>query len=143
MTEEEWESLCDRCGQCCLVRLKDEDTGELYLTDVACRLLDVQTCRCTNYRERLSAVPACIKMTPGRAADTGWLPKTCAYRVLAEGDELPDWHPLVTGSQESVIEAGVSISGWAVSECSVSEDGLVERIQSPVSALLEETDGGA
>jgi hypothetical protein len=142
MTEGEWESLCDRCGQCCLIRLKDEDTGKLYLTDVACRLLDVKACRCSNYSDRLTEVPTCIKMTPVRAAETGWLPTTCAYRILAEGEDLPSWHPLITGTYESVVKAGVSVSGWAVSESQVSEDELIERIQNPVNTLLEGTESG-
>jgi uncharacterized cysteine cluster protein YcgN (CxxCxxCC family) len=116
MTPAEWESLCDGCGQCCLHKLEDADTGELLITEVACRLLDVQTCRCRHYAERLRYVPDCIHLTAAKIHEFHWLPPTCAYRLLAEGRDLPDWHPLITGTAESVHRAGISVQSWAISE---------------------------
>lgn len=111
LTAAEWESLCDGCGRCCLVKLEDEDTGRVYFTDVACRLLDVETCRCADYAHRRRKVRDCLKLTPDLAASLHWLPPTCAYRLVAEGKELSWWHPLVSGSAETVHEAGVSVRG--------------------------------
>ena len=116
MTREEWESLCDGCARCCLVKLEDADTGEIAYTDIACRLLDPGTCRCTRYRQRLRLVPDCVDLTPGRVRKLGWLPSTCAYRLLAEGRELAWWHPLVSGDPETVHKAGISVRGRVVPE---------------------------
>ncbi len=111
MTTEEWESLCDGCARCCLVKLEDEDSGEIHFTDLGCKLLDAETCRCLDYRRRRRRVPDCVKLTPEAVRSLSWLPVTCAYRVLAEGGELAWWHPLVSGSPETVREAGVSVRG--------------------------------
>ena len=114
MSETEWESICDGCGRCCLVKLEDEDTGEYYATDIACRLLDTQLCQCRNYAERQSLVPDCVRLTPHEARTLGWLPPTCGYRLLAEGKDLPWWHPLVSGNQETVIEAAYPFEGGCI-----------------------------
>ncbi len=116
LSTEEWESLCDRCGKCCLHKLEDEATGEIYFTNVACRLLDAATCRCSDYAHRAQQVSDCITLTPAELADPRWLPSTCAYRRLAEGRDLPLWHPLVTGDPMSVVRSGNSVCGRVVSE---------------------------
>ena len=121
MTESEWESLCDGCGQCCLNKLEDEDTGEIGLTNVACRLLDVNECLCTDYANRLAKVPDCIRLTPQKINKTPWLPTTCAYRLLAEGKELHWWHHLVSGDPNTVHEAGISVRGTIISEDNVDD----------------------
>ena len=116
MTQEEWESLCDGCGQCCLHKVEDADTGEIGLTDVACSLLDLHGCNCKDYTNRKSQVPDCVQLTPGRAPTLRWLPQTCGYRLLANGKDLEWWHPLVSGNPDSVHEAGISVRDKAVSE---------------------------
>jgi len=120
MTETEWESLCDGCGRCCLVKLEEEDTAEIFFTDLSCTLLDTRSCRCSDYPNRQAKVHDCVKLTPAAARTLTWLPVTCAYRVLAEGGELAPWHPLVSGRPESVVEAGVSVKGRVYA----SEDDL-------------------
>jgi uncharacterized cysteine cluster protein YcgN (CxxCxxCC family) len=120
MSEREWESLCDGCGRCCLVKLEDVDTGQVHYTDVACRLLDTDACRCADYARRRRFVPDCASVREDLGASLSWLPSTCAYRLLADGKRLPAWHPLVTGDPESVHDAGMSVRGRAISE----EDSL-------------------
>lgn len=127
MTPEEWESLCDGCGKCCLHKLEDEDTGEILYTDVACRYLDAGTACCSDYPNRQRNVPDCTVLRPEDVAEFHWLPTTCAYRLLAEGIALPDWHPLISGDPASVRRAGVSAAGRFVSETAVPEADWEER----------------
>ena len=124
MTSEEWESLCDGCGQCCRVKLEDEDTGRIHNTSVVCRLLDTATCRCSDYANRHKLVPDCVQLEPQNVAEITWLPATCAYRVLAEGRELAWWHPLISGEQASVAAAAISVGGQVVSESEVDAEEL-------------------
>ena len=127
MSEGEWESLCDGCGKCCCFRLEEWDDlpgkthGRVHTTDVACRLLDRDTARCSDYAHRKSRVPDCVKITPATAGDLYWLPQTCAYRLVAEGRDLPTWHPLKTGDPGSTLQAGYSVAGATVSEDEVEE----------------------
>lgn len=131
MTAEEWESLCDGCGKCCLIKLEDEDTGELAFTSVVCDLIDLETCRCTRYSERCTLVPECIDLKQHDFTEYRWMPSTCAYRLLIDGKPLPNWHPLVSGTSESVKDAGVSISSYAVKESQVDdpEDHIIEWLE--------------
>ena len=116
MSSEQWESLCDGCGRCCLNKLEDEDTGEISWTTIRCRLLDGTACRCTDYDNRSAIVPDCVRLTPQNVRTLSWLPPSCAYRRLAEGDDLCWWHPLVSGDAETVFLAGISVAGRTVSE---------------------------
>ncbi|OAN65511.1 hypothetical protein A6A05_06030 [Magnetospirillum moscoviense] len=116
MSRTEWESLCDGCGKCCLHKLEDEDTGDIHYTEVACRLLNLGTCRCGNYPHRKEHVPDCVKLSANEVLKLRWLPSTCAYRLLSEGKSLPWWHPLVSGDPETVHRAGISVRGRAVAE---------------------------
>ncbi|WP_421852993.1 YcgN family cysteine cluster protein [Oricola sp.] len=109
MTPAEWESLCDGCGKCCMSKLIDDDTDQIYFTSVACRLFDAKDCRCTDYANRVAKVPDCVPLTADNVGTIPWLPKTCAYRLLAEGKPLHDWHPLISGSPASVHEASMSM----------------------------------
>ena len=127
LTPDEWESLCDGCARCCLVKLEDIDTGELHYTDVACALLNLKVCRCTDYARRAEHVPDCVQLTPQRLDEIDWLPETCAYRLISEGKDLYWWHPLVSGSANTVHEAGVSVRGRVVSESDVAHSDLEER----------------
>lgn len=129
MTREEWEALCDGCGKCCLNKLEDADTGEVWLTRVACRLFDNETCRCGQYETRKSLVPECIVLTPaGIEAHMYWLPQTCAYRLLYEKTPLPGWHPLISGDPNSVHAAGISMQNQTVPEFDIPEDDWEDHI---------------
>lgn len=129
MSRDQWESLCDGCAKCCLIKLLDDDTEETAYTRVACRLLDDETCRCRDYANRSRKVPGCVVLTPQTLPRVvEWLPGTCAYRLLHEGADLPDWHPLVSGEEVSVERAGMSIRGWTLREEEVPEEALEDHI---------------
>lgn len=128
MSAEEWESLCDGCALCCLQKMEDEETGDVYFTDIACRLLDTETCRCTNYAERASLVPDCLVLSADHPDAFHWLPDSCAYRRLADGKELPAWHPLLTGDPNSVHEAGISARGKMVSETETGQWTVLRKL---------------
>lgn len=131
MSAQEWESLCDGCGRCCLLKLQDEDTDRIAYTDVACRLFDLGTCRCSDYPNRQGHVPDCVRLTPQVVEEIGWLPPTCAYRLVDEGKDLPWWHPLVSGDPETVVKAGVSVRDKVfASETQVAEEDLLDRMVS-------------
>jgi uncharacterized protein len=121
LNRAEWEALCDGCGKCCLHKLEDEVTGELFPTNVACRLLDRRTCRCSDYRNRRAYVPDCVRLSRANIDRMDWLPSTCAYRLRNEGRSLPDWHYLISGDRESVHAAGMSVRGWTVTEDQAGE----------------------
>ncbi|MCW8951917.1 MAG: YcgN family cysteine cluster protein [Rhodospirillales bacterium] len=116
MSHEEWESLCDGCGKCCLNKLEDADTGDVFFTDVACRLLDTHSCRCTDYENREKTVPDCVGLSAEVIDCISWLPSTCAYRLVREGKALPQWHHLVCGDRDAIHRAGWSVRGRVVSE---------------------------
>ena len=116
LSRAEWEALCDGCGRCCLHKIEDADTGDISDTNVACKLLDTQTARCTDYRNRKAFVPDCLRLTLKIVQDVAWLPDTCAYRLRADGDPLPEWHYLISGDPDAVKHAGVSVAGRVVSE---------------------------
>lgn len=127
MTEAEWESLCDGCGKCCMVLLDETDSGRLYETNVACKLFDIARRRCSNYAQRQKFVKDCVKLTPGNAGALDWMPETCAYRRLARGEGLPDWHPLKTGTRRSVEDAGVAVMK-AVSERTIDPEDIWDHV---------------
>ena len=131
LSQKEWESLCDGCAKCCLYRLEDEDTRQIYFTNVHCRLLDTQTGRCTDYTNRSTRVPDCVTITPAVLADPYWLPRSCAYRLLAEGRDLPAWHPLLSGDRLSVVRAGHRVCGRSICEDDADEleNHLVDWIE--------------
>lgn len=128
MSKEEWESLCDGCALCCLQKLEDEETGEVYFTDIACKLLNTAACRCMNYENRAKLVSTCLVLSADEPEAFKWLPGTCAYRLLAEGEELPEWHPLVTGDPDSVHEAGISAKGKCVSETKTTQYSVLRQL---------------
>ena len=129
MTRAQWESLCDGCGKCCIHKLEDEETGEVLPTNVACRLLDRRSGQCSDYRRRHAFVPECVRLTPAKLDQLDWLPSTCAYRLIRDGQPLYDWHHLVSGDREAVHRAGVSVRGWTVSEDDVGdlENHIIDR----------------
>lgn len=128
MTDAEWESLCDGCGKCCLVVLVDDETEEVWETDVHCRLYDPEKRRCTDYKNRRARVPDCVRLTPENAGALEWMPQTCAYRRLARGEGLPDWHPLVTGDPASTARAGKAATKRLASETHVAPEDLENRV---------------
>jgi len=128
MNQDEWESLCDGCGRCCLNKLEDEDTGEIYFTNVACKLLDIEKCRCSDYDNRKASMPDCMILSVDNTAALEVMPSTCAYRLLQLGKPLPQWHPLISGNQESVIAANISVTGKVISEEFIHYEQLPEHL---------------
>lgn len=128
MSKQEWESLCDGCARCCLHKLEDEDTDEVYYTDIHCRYLDKNDCSCTVYQTRNEKVPECIWLTPEQAHSFHWLPDTCAYRLVAEGKSLYDWHPLISGDPNSVHAAEISLKGKGIPDDKIPEEEWQSRI---------------
>lgn len=128
MSEDEWESLCDGCGKCCLVKLEDIDTGNVFYSNIACKLIDADTCQCSNYPQRRELVSDCVRLQPEDIDEFHWLPSTCAYRLLAENKPLEWWHPLVSGDRNSVHKAEMSIKDKYISEQNVHPDDLQEHI---------------
>ncbi|MBA4375866.1 MAG: YcgN family cysteine cluster protein [Anaerolinea sp.] len=128
LTPAEWESLCDGCAKCCIIKFEDEDTGRIYHTNAVCELLEIYHCRCTRYTERTELVPTCLSLTPALADSLEWIPETCAYRLLAEGKDLPLWHPLVSGEPDTVHKAGISVRGKVVSAKSIHPDDLPDYV---------------
>jgi uncharacterized cysteine cluster protein YcgN (CxxCxxCC family) len=124
----EWESLCDGCGKCCVIRYQDEDTEEILNTDVVCRFLDLETVRCTCYQERQTFMPECMIVTPQNAHES-WLPPTCAYHLLSKGEPLPEWHHLVSGDRNTIHEIGESVFGSVISEEYIHPDEIEDRIR--------------
>ncbi|SQD03247.1 putative cytoplasmic protein YcgN [Escherichia coli] len=144
MSDAEWESLCDGCGQCCLHKLMDEDTDEIYFTNVACRQLNIKTCQCRNYERRFEFEPDCIKLTRENLPTFEWLPMTCAYRLLAEGKDLPAWHPLLTGSKAAMHGERISVRHIAVKESEVIDwqDHILNKPDWAQWINLIDVDGG-
>lgn len=128
MSHDEWESLCDGCGRCCLNKLEDWDTGEIHWTDIGCELLDCETCRCKDYQNRFAKVPDCIQLTPEQVRTIRWLPPTCAYRLVRDGMDLYEWHPLKSGSSETVHAAGISIRGRAKEDTGYHPDDYEDHL---------------
>jgi len=133
LTPKEWESLCDGCGRCCLQKLEDEDTGDIYYTNVVCRYIDFKTCGCGDYANRSKLVTTCIHLTPENVREINWLPTTCGYRLVAEGKDLPWWHPLVSGSKSTVHQAGISVRKKCLSDAHIPEhewqDHLIDWVE--------------
>lgn len=128
MSRNEWESLCDGCGKCCCIRLEDDDTGQIYITDVACKLFDPNRCQCTDYKNRSVLVPDCVTLSPVNVGQLHWMPKTCAYRLISEGKNLPEYHHLVSGSRETIHEMGMSVQNAVTSEAIIEDDEIHTRI---------------
>ncbi len=129
MSREQWESLCDGCGKCCVHKLEDEETGEVFPTNVCCRLLDTRTARCSDYRNRKALVPECVRLTPARLDELDWLPNSCSYVRVHRGQGLAEWHHLITGDRASIHRAGQSVAGRVISEDQAGdlEDHIIDK----------------
>ncbi|MBU0501562.1 MAG: YcgN family cysteine cluster protein [Gammaproteobacteria bacterium] len=121
MTRKEWESLCDGCAKCCLYKLEDQDTREVWFTNVVCDLLDLESCRCNDYENRSVRMPNCVTLTPEKSRELYWMPRTCAYRLLSEGKPLPHWHPLISGDPMTLTRSGNSIRGKVIPHCKADD----------------------
>ena len=130
MSKEEWESLCDGCGLCCLLKYKDDDMDDVIYTNIGCRLLDDETCRCSQYEDRHKHVPECVQMRPDTIPE--WMPDSCAYKLLDQGRDLPDWHPLVTGDPNTVHEEGISVQGKVISEAFISVEDIESQVRDSI-----------
>lgn len=130
MTPSEWESLCDGCGKCCLTKLRDADTNQVLFTNIACKQLDLRSCQCKDYKNRKSIVPDCVQLSPRNIGRIDWLPETCAYKLVHRGQDLPWWHPLISGDPRTVHQAGISVRKKAISETKAGEpeDHIVDWI---------------
>ena len=128
LDKDQWESICDGCGKCCVLKLEDVDTGDVHYTDVACKLLDCENARCTNYVARKTHVPDCVLLTPDNLGILSWMPQSCAYRLIYEKKDLPDWHPLITNDANSTMLTGHSVANRVVPEGIVDEDDLPDHI---------------
>ena len=128
MTREQWESLCDNCGRCCLHKIEYEDTERIHFTNVACRLLDPDSCQCTAYAARKKIIPDCVTLSPENLASLDYMPSTCAYKLVAAGKKLPAWHPLISHNPECIHEAGISVRGRTIPETGVADDDLEEYL---------------
>lgn len=128
MSDAEWESLCDKCARCCLLKLEDEDTNELFFTNVSCHLLNIETCRCKDYANRKFRVPECLLVRNMPLSEYQWLPPSCAYRLISEGKTLPEWHPLISGNQYSVQQARMTVDGFAMSEDYIHPEQLQNHV---------------
>ena len=129
MTPKQWESLCDGCGKCCVIKLEDADDGTIFYTDIGCKQLDGNTCRCKDYDNRKAIVPDCVILSPNNLDALPWMPKTCAYRLINEGAPLPDWHPLITGDPQSTHHAGQSVMNKIYTEGDIAEDDYPDHIK--------------
>ena len=128
MTNDEWESLCDNCGKCCVIKLQNEDNNELFYTNVSCKLLNTENCKCTNYENRKKFVPDCVKLTPNNLTQLNWMPATCAYKLVSEGKDLPNWHPLNQSSGSSKISEKYSVAKKVFSENEINMDKITDYI---------------
>lgn len=128
MSDDEWESICDGCGRCCLVKLEDEDSHQVYLTNIACKLLDLESCRCQDYENRFKTVPMCMNLKTDLDAMVSYLPESCAYRLLQEGKPLQSWHPLLNTNANSIHDAGISVSEFAITEAAVHSEQVEQHI---------------
>ena len=128
MTDAQWESLCDGCGKCCVLKLEDMDTGAIYYTDVSCKLLCTKTAQCTNYTDRKAIVSDCVILSPNNLDEVHWMPESCAYRRLHEGRDLPDWHPLLVGHKDDMIAANHCVAEKVTPEGDVADDDMPDRL---------------